>query len=84
MMAPDKSAKLLMQPQRLHGSSRRWNQKQRGDRKGGNSRVEAERQGGGGGRVPGGKPRLESVSQLTGAAQRREEGGEEKEGGSMG
>lgn len=80
-MAPDKSAKLLMQLQSLCGSTRRWNQKQRADRKGGNSRVEAERQGGGGGSLPGGKPRLETVSQLTVAAQRlSKDRGKEEEG----
>lgn len=79
-MAPDKSAKLPMRLQSLCGSSRRWNQKQRGDRKGGNSRVEAERQGGGGS-LPGGKPRLETVSQLTVAAQRlSKDRGKEEEG----
>lgn len=45
MTAPDESAKLLMQLQSFCSGGRSWKQKQKGDRKGGDSRAQAERKG---------------------------------------
>lgn len=75
-MAPDESTKLLMQLQSLCSGGRRWKQKQKGDRKGGDSRAGAETKGedikrGSLRRV---KARLETVSQLTVATQRLSKG----------
>lgn len=69
------SAELLMQLRSLcSGWRRRWKQKQKGDRKGGDSRVEAERKGEDikRGSLPRVKARLETASLLTVATRRAE------------